>query len=195
MTPIRFQSVRTADVSFRVVQADHTVVCVCDLCVCVSGQVRPFAIRDLSLEAMSGIDPHSPTLQDDVTKWLESQVGRLMCQTEPSQAGLSCVILCFSTQVDDMISHTSTTPREDLAKPPLPLIRIRVRDGLRAAFFHMVSDSLNSTIIAQVDPTGYGGLLSLSNARFGLRFVGRVANPRDILLLQRPRKPRLEPRA
>jgi len=82
-------------------------------------------------------------------------------------------------QVEEMIIRASKEFRKKSSKmPTMPLIRLRVRVILGSGVPSKLTHS------QQVDYTGFS---TVNPQRFGQRFVGRVANPNEILLFHKKR--------
>ncbi|CAH8827347.1 unnamed protein product [Trichobilharzia szidati] len=131
--------------------------------------VRPFLFRDLVLQDhVPKLDPNAP----DIIKQVESICDKLIESEIGKAVGISAEALANELKSND--SNSSDTKKcesnesikvastQRLLPPAEPLIRLRVDLS--------------------------GGFESFSALRFGQKFVGRVANPKDLVVFNRNRE-------
>lgn len=122
--------------------------------------VRPCIIHDLSLQDHAHLDPEDPKVDQKITQVLEEILHTQMINAREKQKTL----LQDAIEAGNYVSHKKSKPlRFQMVHGEQPLIRLRVE---------------------------HSGFTTLNNQRFGAKFVGKVANPTDILLFQRAKKQR-----
>lgn len=157
--------------------------------------VRPFRIADVSLSADSEIDPDAADVDLQVQEFLAKQarcVWRLeSCtglQTAPAAVQVEALIREAGDLLEAMPEEERPPPNLRLplvSRPPLLLRAPRALRTIRSRCLPTTPPIPPPQIRVRVEHSGYK---SLAVQRFGTTFVGRVANPADILLLWR--KPR-----
>ena len=125
-------------------------------------QVRTFVMTEISLrEHRSNLDPSDPKIDEKLNKLLEEEV-QLIVMSARDKAKEQ--LSAARAAGNDAADATNTTLKYKLQNPDEVLVRLRV------------------------DHVGYA---TINNQRFGAKFIGKVANPTDILLFHRKKDPKL----
>ncbi|KAG1698479.1 hypothetical protein DVH05_015019 [Phytophthora capsici] len=127
--------------------------------------VRPFKMGEVILNEIEELDPNDPDVADHIREYLEGRVKELLHEAELEQEERRRE----RTREREKRQQESPFPFPEIAngseeEKELVLIRLRV------------------------EHTGFPVLV---NQRFGATFVGKVANPNDILLFYRRKKDRI----
>ncbi len=122
-------------------------------------KVRAFAMGECSLRDQKGLEPEDPKIDDKITSLLEAKVNGLIEEAKAKAEEAN------EAAEEHRASHDLEDGPEQLYEinqPQLVLVRLKVE---------------------------HSGFSTLNNQRFGARFVGKVANPTDILLFHRRKRP------
>lgn len=125
-------------------------------------QVRTFVMTEISLrEHRSNLDPSDPKIDEKLNKLLEEEV-QLMVMSGKDRAKEQ--LLAAHEAGNDAADTNNTALKYKLQRPDEVLVRLRV---------------------------DHAGFATINNQRFGAKFLGKVANPTDILLFHRKKDPKL----
>ena len=125
-------------------------------------QVRTFVMTEISLrEHRSNLDPSDPKIDEKLNKLLEEEV-QLMVMSGKDRAKEQ--LLAAREAGNDAADTNNTALKYKLQRPDEVLVRLRV---------------------------DHAGFATINNQRFGAKFLGKVANPTDILLFHRKKDPKL----
>lgn len=123
-------------------------------------QVRSFVIGEISLqEHEHELDPEDPKIDTKVSNLLQEEVDLLVYQAKEKTDELQQAAKASGNTAGD--KRNPHQLRYRLQKPDEVLVRLKVE---------------------------HSGFSTLNNQRFGAKFVGKVANPSDVLLFHRKRQ-------
>ncbi|KAF4318146.1 hypothetical protein BBO99_00007548 [Phytophthora kernoviae] len=120
---------------------------------------------EVILSEIEELDPNDPDVSDRISEYLEGRVVELLQEAELEQS---------EKQRERDLEHEQ---RQQASPFPLPSIN-QEGEGVKQLVL----------IRLRVEHTGFPVLV---NQRFGARFVGRVANPNDLLLFYRRKRDRV----
>ena len=115
---------------------------------------------EVSLGDQTSLDAEDPKIDEKITKFLAKQVEDLIAKAGENREG--CDEAAAQHRAAFEQDGEGVNEPAALTSPELVLVRLKVE---------------------------HTGFSTLNNQRFGARFVGRVANPADILMFHRKRKP------
>ncbi|KAG7399543.1 Double-strand break repair protein mre11a [Phytophthora boehmeriae] len=127
--------------------------------------VRPFKMGEVILSEIEELDPNDPDVSDRISEYLESRVVELLQEAELEQ--------------NEKLRERDLGHEQRQQESPFPLPPTN-EDAERAKQLVLIR--------LRVEHTGFPVLV---NQRFGARFVGRVANPNDLLLFYRRKRDRV----
>ncbi|GMF30995.1 unnamed protein product [Phytophthora lilii] len=127
--------------------------------------VRPFKMGEVILSEIEELEPNDPDVAERIGEYLESRVFELLHEAELEQ--------------QERLRERAREREQRQQESPFPLPEM-MNGG--------EEDRDLVLIRLRVEHTGFPVLV---NQRFGARFVGKVANPNDILLFYRRKKDRI----
>jgi double-strand break repair protein MRE11 len=125
--------------------------------------VRPFKMGEVILSEIEELEPNDPDVTERVDEYLEGRVAELLQEAELEQ--------------EERLRKRARAREERQQESPFPLPDHGVEEEKELVLIRL-----------RVEHTGFPVLV---NQRFGARFVGKVANPNDILLFYRKKKDRI----
>ncbi|CEG37885.1 dna repair protein partial [Plasmopara halstedii] len=126
--------------------------------------VRPFKIGEVILSEVEDLEPNDPDVTERIGEYLEGRVIELLQEAEVEQQ-------------ERQRKYAMDYEQKQQESPyPLP-----------EASIGQINEKVLVLIRLRVEHTGFPVLV---NQRFGAKFVGKVANPNDILLFHRRKKDR-----
>ncbi|KAK1929187.1 Double-strand break repair protein MRE11 [Phytophthora citrophthora] len=127
--------------------------------------VRPFKMGEVILNEIEELDPNDPDVADHIREYLEGRVKELLREAELEQ--------------EERWRERAKEREKQQQESPFPLPEI-ANGGEEEKELVLIR--------LRVEHTGFPVLV---NQRFGANFVGKVANPNDILLFYRRKKDRI----
>ena len=124
-------------------------------------RVRSFAIGELTLSANKSLNPEDPKIDEKVSKILSDRVHELILEAQEKSKDVMAES-AESRVVSGEYDDEAYDNLTAILEPKQVLVRLRV---------------------------DHSGFTTLNPQRFGQKFVGQVANPADILLFARRKKP------
>lgn len=141
-------------------------------------QVRSFVTTDVSLrEHRDNLDAEDPNVDKKVTKVLEEEVELMMLSAQEKREEL----LRDALSKGNDAGEDDSPLRYKLQKPDEVLVRIRVEHN----GFTALDNQVRRCSFLQQSLYRLNCLFHESSQRFGAAFMGKVANPSEILLFRR----------
>jgi len=122
-------------------------------------KVRGFAMSDVSLQDEPNLSPDDPKIDEKIGKFLEGKVKELIKLARDNYKEAQATAQEFQEGLGGDDKEESVY---SILQPELVLVRLRVE---------------------------HTGFTTINNQRFGAQFVGDVANPGDMLLFHRKKRP------